>query len=825
MRALRQDIRFAFRMLRRNPLFTVVTVVTLALGIGANTAIFSVVRGVLLKPLPYFDPSALAVVRVGWDEVGSGRTGGAGHQISEPELYDFRRGNRTVQGIGAYYTTAVNVTGSEGDAERIPAGVLTADAFSLLGVDAGIGRPFTVDEDQPTAARVAVLGYNFWRRRYGGDPDILGSDVTINGLPRTVVGIMRPDFKLPEDLSGGARTQLWLPIRFDEENLSGRGGHYLNTVARLEPGVTLEQASSDLNAIARALTEQGHYHAEANFRALLSPLTDEVVGEVRPALLVLFGAVGLVLLIACANVANLMLARAEGRKRELAVRTALGAGRGVLIRQLMTESVVLGVGGGVAGVALAHFGLTALIAVDPTSVPRLAEVGLDGAVLGYAISVSVFTGLLFGIAPALRSGSVDLQNELKEGGRGTSGGARRHRIQRGLVGIQIAFAVMLVIAATLTIRSFGNLLRIDPGFDPSDVLTMRLSVPAADYPEPNDISGYYERLLDQVRQLPGVREAGAVRSLPLAQSIGDWSIEIEGREERPGQDFDGDWQIVTAGYFEAMRIPLQEGRFFESGDRFDGHQVVIVNEAMADLYWPGESALGKRFRMGGPDKPWLDIVGIVGNIRHNGISGTINSKWYRAHAQFARSVEFTPNGMSLVIRSEADPSALISPVRREVRALDRNVPVAAVQTMDEVLSGSVAGPRFTMTLLLVFGGVALSLAAIGVYGVISYSISERTHELGLRRALGATAGSVMGMVLRQGMTVAGMGVVVGVLGAFWLTSFMSSLLYEVGARDPVTFIGVPALLGLVALVATMLPATRAVGVEPSVALRESLPRP
>jgi predicted permease len=820
MRALRQDIRFAFRMLRRNPLFTTVTIVTLALGIGANTAIFSVVRGVLLKPLPYFDPAALAVVRVGWDEAGSGRTGDAGHQISEPELYDFRRGNRTVEGIGAYYTTAVNITGSEGDAERIPAGVLTADVFSLLGVDAGIGRPFTADEDQPTAPRVAVLGYDFWRRRYGGDPDILGSDVMINGRPRTVVGIMRPDFKLPEDLSGGARTQVWLPIRFDEENLGGRGGHYLKTVARLKPGATVEQASSDLNAIAQALTEQGHYRVEANFRALLSPLTDEVVGEVRPALLVLFGAVGLVLLIACANVANLMLARAEGRKRELAVRTALGAGRGVLISQLMTESVVLAVGGGVAGVVLAYFGLTALIAVDPASVPRLADVGLDGAVLSYATGVSVLTGLLFGIAPALRSGRVDLQHELKEGGRGTSGGARHHRIQRGLVGIQIAFAVMLVIAATLTIRSFGNLLRIDPGFDPSNVLTMRLSVPAADYPEPSDISGYYERLLDRVRQLPGVREAGAVRSLPLAQSIGDWSIEIEGREERPGEDFDGDWQIVTAGYFEVMRIPLQEGRFLESGDRFDGHQVVIVNEAMADLYWPGESALGKRFRMGGPDKPWLEIVGIVGDIRHNGISGTINSKWYRPHAQFARSVSFTPNAMSLVIRTEADPPALISAARREVRALDPNVPVAAVQTMDEVLSASVAGPRFTMTLLLVFGGVALSLAAIGVYGVISYSISERTHELGLRRALGATAGNVLGMVLRQGMTVAGAGVVMGVLGAFWLTGFMSSLLYDVGARDLVTFVGVPVLLALVALVATMLPATRAVGVEPSVALRE-----
>jgi predicted permease len=805
-------------MLRRNPLFTAVTIVTLALGIGANTAIFSVVRGVLLKPLPYFDPAQLAVVRVGWDESGSGREGESGHEISEPELYDFRRGNRTVEGIGAYYTTAVNVTGSEGDAERVPAGVLTADVFTLLGVDAVIGRPFTADEDRRTAPRVAVLGYDFWRRRYGGDPDILGGDVTINGMPRTVVGIMRRDFKLPEDLSGGARTQVWLPIRFDEENLNGRGGHYLSTVTRLNPGVTIQQASSDLNAIARGLTEQGHYHPEANFRALLSPLTDEVVGEVRPALLVLFGAVGLVLLIACANVANLMLARAEGRKRELAVRTALGAGRGILVRQLMTESVVLGVAGGIVGLALAHFGLKALIAADPASVPRLADVGLDGTVLGYATGVSLLTGLLFGIAPALRSGRVDLQHELKEGGRGTSGGARRHRVQRGLVGIQVALAVMLVIAATLTIRSFGNLLRIDPGFDPSNVLTMRLSVPSADYPEPNDISGYYERLLERVRQLPGVTEAGAVKSLPLAQSIGDWSIQIEGREERPGQDFDGDWQIVTAGYFEAMRIPLKEGRLFDNSDRSDGHQVIIVNEAMANLYWP-DGALGNRFRLG-ERSPWLEIVGIVGDIRHEGINGTINSKWYAPHDQFANSARFTPNAMNLVIRTAADPAALISAVRREVRTLDPNVPVAAVQTMDEVLSASVAGPRFTMTLLLVFGGVALSLAAIGVYGVISYTISERTHELGLRRALGATAASVVGMVLRQGMTVAGTGVVAGVLGAFWLTGFLSSLLYDVSARDPVTFVGVPVLLGLVSLVATMLPAKRAVAVEPSVALRE-----
>ncbi len=822
MDKLRRDLGFAVRMLRRNPLFATVTVLTLALGIGANTAIFSVVRGILLKPLPYAEPARLAILRVGWDESGSNRANSFGHSVSQPELYDFRRGNRTLEGIGAYSQTAVNVTGAEGDAERVAAATISANAFTVLGVTAAIGRTFTPDEDLPGATGVALLGYDFWQRRYAGDAEILGKDIIINGRPRTVVGVMAPDFRLPTDFGVSQGSQIWLPIRFDEDDLQGRGSHYLSTVTRLKPGVSIQQASSDLQTIAEALTEQGHYQPEANFRAIVTPLTETVVGDVRPALLVLFGAVGLVLLIACANVANLMLARGESRKRELAVRTALGAGRGVVMRQLMTESVVLGLLGGLAGVLLAMVGLRVLIGLDPSSVPRLAEVRLDGTVLIYATVVSVFTGLLFGILPALRSGGIDLQADLREGGRGATSGRRRHRMQRALVGTQIGLAVMLVIAASLTIKSFGKLVAIDPGFDASNVLTMRLSIPAADYPEIEDIGGFYARLLDRIEALPGVREAGAARVLPLAQRIGDWSISIEGRVERPGEDFDGDWQFVTPGYFETMRIPLLEGRFFDNRDRVDSHPAVIVNQAMASLYWPGESALGKRIRFCGScsTRPWVEIVGVVGDIRHNGITGQINSKWYAPHAQVGASLGFTSNAMTLVIRTEGDPLSIVSAVRREIRAEDANVPVAAIQTMEDVLGASVAEPRFTMTLLLVFGGVALLLAAVGVYGVISYTISERTHEWGLRRALGATAGDVVGMVVRQGMAVAGVGVIAGLVGAYWLTSFMSSLLYETSAHDPVTFLVVPVILALVALAATLLPARRAVAVEPSRALRE-----
>jgi predicted permease len=819
MNAVLQDLRFAFRMLRRNALFATVTVATLALGIGANTAIFSVVRGILLKPLPYAEPDRLAVLRIQWDEIGIS-TNEEGHSISEPELYDVRRESRLVDAVGAYYNTAVNVTGSEGDAERVPASVLTADVFHILGVDAALGRTFTADEDQSAAPLVVLLGYDFWQRRYAGDPAILGTDVTINGRPRTVVGIMRPDFRLPAEYSGGAPSQVWLPIRLNEDSLSGRGSHYLSTVAHVAPGATLGATNAELRSIADALTEQGLYHADANIRFFIKPMTDEVVGDVRAALLVLFGAVGFVLLIACANVANLMLARAEGRRRELAVRTALGAGRGVLVRQLLTESVVLALAGGAAGLLLARIGLAALMALDPAQVPRLAEVTLDPTVLVYATGVSILTGLLFGLVPAFRSGRAsDLQAELKDGGRGAAGGAKRHRVQRALVGTQIGFAVLLVIGATLSIRSFGNLVRIDPGFDVSNVLTMRLTIPGADYPDAASIGGYYRRLLESVRTQPGVEHAAAVRVLPLAEHIGDWSLNIEGRTEQPGEDFDGDWQVVTDGYFEVMRIPLEEGRFFDSRDRSGGRPVIIINETMANLYWP-DGALGNRIRLGNEESPWLEIVGVVGDVYHEGLGEVINSKFYAPHEQFAAAVGFTPNAMRLVVRTAGDPVALASTVRREVRALDANVPVAGVATMEDLLDASVAEPRFTMTLLLLFGGVALLLAAVGVYGVISYSISERTHELGLRRALGASGGDVVGMVVRQGMTIAGIGVAAGLMGAFWLTGFMSSILHDVGARDPVTFVAVPLLLGGVAFLATILPAKRAVRVEPIVALRE-----
>jgi putative ABC transport system permease protein len=819
MNAALRDLRFALRVLRRNKLFAAVTVATLALGIGANTAIFSVVRGILLEPLPYAAPSRLGVVRIHWEEIGID-TNEEGHSISQPELFDLRHESRFLEGVGAYYLTPVNVTGSEGDAERVPAAVLTADVFAILGVEAALGRTFTADEDQPTASVVALLGYDFWQRRYAGDPGILGSDVTINGRPCTVVGIMARGFRLPEEFSGGAPSQIWLPMRLDEDNLMGRGSHYLSSVARLAPAVTLEQTNAELAALAKSLTEQGLYRADGNVRFFVKPMSDAVVGDVRPALLVLFGAVGFVLLITCANVANLMLARAESRKRELAVRTALGARRGVLVRQLLTEAVILGLAGGAAGLVVARLGLAAVKALDPATVPRLGDVSLDTTVLTYATVVSLLTGLLFGLLPALRSGRVDdLQAELRGAARGMAGGGKRHRAQRALVGSQIGFAVMLVIGATLAMRSFGNLVRIDPGFDVTNVLTMRLSIPAATYPDAPAITGYYRRLLERIRALPGVEHAAAVRILPLAEEIGDWSIHIEGREPGPGEDFDGDWQVVTDGYFETMRIPLREGRFFDSRDRADGRPVIIVNEAMANLYWP-DGALGQRIRLGGDRLPWLEIVGVVGDIRHQSLGGVINSKWYVSHEQFAEAVGFTPNEMRLVVRTGADPVSVVSAVRQEVRSLDPNVPVAGVETMEHILHASVAEPRFVMALLLVFGAVALVLAAVGVYGVISYSISERTHELGLRRALGASGSDVVSMVVRQGMTIAGIGVAAGLLGAFWLTGFMSSLLYQVGARDPATFVGVPLLLGGVALAATVLPAHRAVRVEPIVALRE-----
>lgn len=814
MHTLRQDLRFALRMLGRNPLFAAGTIATIALGIGANAAIFSVLRAVLLKPFPYQEPSRLVALWNAWDEPGNVRDN-RGHAVSEPELFDFRE-SRALSALGAYTTQPVNLTG-DFDAERVDAGYLTADVFQILGVDASLGRPFSLDEDRSGAQRVAVLSYGLWQRRFGGDAAILGRDIMVNALPRTVVGIMSPDFRLPGDYSASQPTQLWMPLALNQDSLSGRGSHYLRAVARLGPGVNVEQANSDLLAISNGLTDRGLYQPENNFRSYVVPLDEELLGDVRPALLVLYGAVGLVLLLTCANVANLMLARAEGRTRELAVRTALGAGRGVLFRQLLTESVVLSIAGGAVGLALAVFGLRALVALDPSSVPRLAEVGLDGTVLAYVSVVSIVTGLLFGTAPALRSQRVDLQSGLKEGSRGTSG-AGRHRTQRILVSAQMGLAVMLVIAATLTIRSFGHLLRVDPGFASEGVMTMQASVPSSDYPEPSDVAGFYARLLDGVRALPGVIDAGAVRVLPLAARIGDWTINIEGRTEAPGEDFDGDWQIVTPGYFEAMRIPLREGRFFESSDRIDGHQVAVINEAMAKHYW-ADGALGQRFRMGGDQAPWLEIVGVVGDVRHNGITGSISPKWYRPHEQFPASVGFAPTSMTLVVRAAGDPLGIVQPVRAQARALDPNVPVAAIQTLDDVLSGSVSQPRFTMTLLVVFGSIALLLAAVGVYAVMSHSISERTLELGLRRALGATGNSVVGMVMRQGMTVAVSGLVLGVVGALWLTNFMGSLLYEIGQRDALTFVGVPVLLFLVALAASSLPARRAATIEPIRALR------
>jgi predicted permease len=814
MQRLLQDLRFATRTLRRSPLFALVTVVTLAVGIGANAAIFSVVRAILLAPFPYNDPTRLVILANAWDE-GSTTRSNRGPSVSEPELLDFRQ-SEALDGLGAYNVDPVNLTDGA-EAVRITAAFTTAEVFGILGVEAAHGRTFEAEEDAPGGPLVALLSHGLWQSRYGGERSVIGSDIEVDGRPRTVVGIMPPDFRLPADYQTSEPVQLWLPLRLDPTDLSGRGSHYLEVVGRLRDGVTLEQANADLLSISTALIEQGFYSPESNFHSYVVPLDEEILGNARAAVWLIYGAVNLVLLIACANVANLMLARAETRRRELAIRTALGAGRGTLIRQLLTESVILSVIGGGVGLVLGWGVLRALIAVDPASVPRLAEVRLDGWAVLYVSTVSIATGLIFGVVPAIRSSRLDMHDELKESGR-TSGGVRHHRWQRSLVAAQVALAVVLVIGATLTVRSFGRLTSIDPGFTTRNIVSMRLSVQPASYPDAAQVAGFYRQLLDRVRALPGVERAGAARVLPLAQRIGDWSIHIEGREERPGEDFDGDWQIATPGYFEAMGIPLRAGRYFEDIDRIDGVQVAVINDAMARLYWP-DGALGRRFSIG-QNSPWLEIVGVAGDVRHNGISGNINAKWYIPHEQFAASIGSTSRDMTLVVRAIADPLQLVGTVRGVVREMNSDIPISSVQTIEQVMAASVAQQRFTMSLLFAFGAIALLLATIGVYGVMSYTVSERTHELGLRRALGASAGSVVGMVVRQGMLVAAIGIGVGVFTALWVTRFMGTVLYDVGVRDPITFVGVPVLLAIVAVAASVVPARRAVVVEPITALRD-----
>ena len=807
------DVRYALRVLGRAPAFTAVAALTLALGMGANVAIFTVVDAVMLDPLPWAEPERAVMIWSRWKGFDKTWT-----NAYESRAYAERCAS--LRSVALWGTRERNLTG-DGEAVRVGTGEVTAATFETFGVPPLLGRTFTSDEDRPEGPRVAVLGYALWQGRYAGDPAVLGRLIAIDGVPHEVVGVMPRGFALPTDFGEEAAepTALWTPRRVEKEELSpAYGNHGDYAAARLKPGATVARANEELARVADELTAEGAFPKDQHFKAFAVRVSDEIVGPFRPALLLLAGAVGFLMLIACANVANLLLARAEGRQREMAVRSALGAGPGRLVRQLLTEGLVLALIAAALGLAAAHAGLQLLAAGGPLHVPRAVAASVDTRALLFAVLLSMATTLVFALAPALHALRVDLVEPLKEGGRG-SGGLARRRWRGGLIVAETAFAVVLAVGAGLMARSLHNLGRIDLGLRPEGVLTASLALPRAGYETPEAVAAFYGELLRGVRALPGVKEAGLLRSLPLGQTIGDWGIRVEGYDHGTGQHGQGDWQVASGGAAEALGERLVRGRFLSDDDTAQAPLVAVINEAMARRYWPGQDPVGRRFRQGGENRPWVTVVGIVGDVRHNGITGPVKAKFYRPHGQFHLSSGNPPRLLNLVVQAEGDPLALTASVRGVVEHLDPDVPVANVRTMEEVVQGSIGAPRFAGRLLVLFAALALTLAAVGVYGVLSYTVSERAPEIGVRMALGARPRDVMRVVLTEAGTLAGAGVGIGVLLALALTRVMQGLLYEVGPADPASFAVAALVLPAVALFAAWLPARRAALVEPATVLR------
>jgi predicted permease len=807
-----QDLRFGARALGRNPAFAAIAVLTLALGMGANAAIFSIVNAVLLRPLPWSEPDRAVMIWSKW--VAFDKT-----WVATGEVVDYRRRAATLAEVAAWGDGQVNLTG-DGEPERVAVGNVTANVFSTLGVAPLLGRTFTATEDVPNGPNLVVLGHALWSRRYAADPNIVGRTIQINGRAYEVTGVMPAGFVLPTDYQNPAPTQLWSPLQMDSAS-TDHGSHGLYAAARLKPGATVQQAADELHGIARAMTSEGLYPRPMQFDTVVVSLTDEVVGTVRRAIWLLFGAVAFLLLIACANVANLLLARAEGRHREIAVRAALGASGLRVVRQLLTESVVLTGIAAALGLALAFAGVRLVAWWNPASVPRVAAARLDMTVLMFTVVVAAITSLAFSLAPALRALNVDLVDSLKDGAQGASSGGSRQRFRNALVVVEMALAVVLLVGAGLMLRSVWSLQHVHLGFDPSRVLTMRLALPQASYDKPEQVVAFFSRLLDGVRVIPGVANAGAVRSLPLGSTIGDAGLRIEGYAPPPGTGAKGDWQIATPGYLETIGERLVRGRSIAASDKSETMLVGLINEEMARLYWNGRDPIGGRFKIGGgaADRPWVTVVGIVANVRHNGLTGAVKEKFYIPHTQWHKSVGNPIRSMTLVVKAQSDPRTLTGPVRQALRTLDPALPVADVRTMEDVVAATLSAPRFTGLLLGVFAALALVLSAIGIYGVLSYVVSRRTREIGIRVAIGASRGEVLKLVLRSGVGLAVVGILTGLVAAALFSTLMSTLLHDVQPGDPATFAAVAVALTAVATAASLVPAWRATRVDPIRALK------
>jgi len=809
MEAFWQDLKYGVRMLAKSPGFTAVAVIALALGIGANTAIFSVVNAVLIRSLPFKDSDRLVMV---WEK---NRPRNRDQNVISPANYlDWRDQNSVFEQMSAVFDSRVNLTGVD-DPEEIPTQLVEAHFFDLLGVNASIGRTFVAEEGVEGREKVVVLSQSLWKRRFGGDPALIGKTIKLSGQDYTVVGIAPPDFQFSLKASSltGKQAELWRPLVFSQRSRV-RAGRFMSAVARIRPGVTLAEAQAEMDGIAANLEKQ-YVEFNTGWGVSLVPLRTQLVGAIRPALFVLLGAVAFVLLIACANVANLLLARAATRQREIAIRTALGAGRWRVIRQLLTEATVLAVLGGAFGLLLAMWGVDLLLALTPKDLLGLQGVGIDYRVLGFTFAVSVLTGVLFGLAPALEASRPNLNESLKEGGRGAVTGGRSHRLRDLFVVVEIALALVLLIGSGLMIRSFVRLQSVDPGFDAKNLLTVKLLLPASKYGEDPQCKAFFKQLTERVQALPGVRSVGTVSYLPIAGLGAATGFNIEGRPPLPpGQQLTGDVRVVDGGYFHTMGIPLLQGRTFDDRELTDESHVVVINETMARDYFPGEDPIGKRVTIDMKDENVPSkIIGVVRDARYVGLDTAVRPMTYWPYPELVYS------GMTLVVRTEGEPLALAEAVRREVLAIDNDQPIADVRTMEAWVSDSVSKARFSTMLLGIFAGVALLLAAVGIFGVMSYAVSERTHEIGLRMALGAQTSDVLALVVRQGMVLALIGVGIGLGAAFVLTRVLASLLYGVSATDPLTFAAIAVLLASVALLACYLPARRAAKVDPMVALR------
>ena len=806
MQTLIQDLRYGARMLAKKPGFTLIAVITLALGIGANTAIFSVVNAVLLKPLSYTEPDRIVQVFAIFPADGSDpeiKT------VSWPDFVDIKAQGQSFSDMAVIDGTSLNLT-SGNEAERMRVGLVSASLFPMLGVNPALGRSFLDEEDQPNGAPVIVLSYGLWQRRFGGSSSIIGQTITLSRNDYMVVGVMPRGFKMPSDLSGG-NTDVWMPVAPFAFKRS-RGQHRFEAYARLKPEATLESAREELSAIAGHL-EQQYQSTNKEKGAGLMPLGELVVRDSRKMLFVLLGAVGFVLAVACANVANLMLARAASRSREIAIRTTLGAGRWRIIRQLLTESMLLALVGGLAGLLLALWGTDAVVALHPGGLPRLDEVKMDGQVLGFTLLVSLFTGLLSGLAPALQASKFDQVTAMKEGGTQSAGSRSSRRLRNLLVMAETALAVVLVVGAGLLIKSFWRLQQVDAGIKTDHLLTLQVSLPRNDYPEAGQKRIFFEQLLERAAAIPGVQSVGASHILPLS---GGYSCDSFMRDDRPLPPDDrpcAEIRLVTPDYFRTLGIGLTRGRAFTERDNSGAGQVVMINEAMAEKFWPGEDPIGKRLT---PDSGTIvsrEIVGIVRDVKHFGLDTEAKPEYYIPYQQDPWS-----SALTIAMRTTADPASLSQAVRSEVRSLDKNLPVTNLRTMQELVERSVAEPRFRTLLLSVFAGVALLLSVLGIYGVMSWSVAQRTREVGVRMALGAAPADILRLLVGQGMIVAVVGVSLGVSAALMLTRVLASFLFEVNATDLMTFAIVSVLLLTAALLACYVPARRATKIDPMVAL-------